>query len=179
VPPQENPEPRAGESSSSTRRRGTHEMQPKPTPKTKTYACPACHVNTCSSNRVVCQPCATARAADPATGQQQLLDMADLAAAICPVGERSGAIRGRSNDQLGHPGLQRLPQEHPVSRADKPVGFHRDPVVIGPGPALEDGWCPACRFYPARTVLQPRRHDCLCYTCLNIDRMVCAVCASA
>ncbi|CAN6298999.1 unnamed protein product [Urochloa humidicola] len=77
------------------------------------------------------------------------------------------------------PGVQWLPPKaQPVPRADKPVGFHYNPVVLGPGPDPEDGWCPACRYYPARTVLQPRRHDCVCETCRDVDRIVCPVCGS-
>ncbi|PUZ38513.1 hypothetical protein GQ55_9G203300 [Panicum hallii var. hallii] len=137
----------------------------------------------------------------------QLRRMAEVlgAAGFRPVGERGGAAGGRPAAQLGLPGLQRPPQAHPVPRAGnsqlglpglqwppqaQPVpragnaqlGFHYRPVAfgLGPGPEheLEDGWCPACRSYPARPLLQPRRHDCVCVTCRDVDRIVCPVCAS-
>ncbi|XP_039830971.1 uncharacterized protein LOC120691842 [Panicum virgatum] len=98
------------------------------------------------------------------------------------------------NAQLGLLGLQRPPQAQPVPHAGNaqfgfpgliqrppraPVRLHYQPVVFGPGPdhELDDGWCPACGDYPARPLLQPRRHDCVCVVCRYVDRIVCPVCA--
>ncbi|CAN6323668.1 unnamed protein product [Urochloa humidicola] len=122
----------------------------------------------------------------PAGAQLQHQRLRRMAAELAAARRSAAAERGgapgagaKSAAELVLPGVQRPPKAaHPVPRADKPVGFHYNPVVLGPGPDPEDGWCPACRFYPARTVLQPRRHDCVCETCRDVDRIRCPVCGS-